>query len=127
MWRIARRGAWLRRGSCPDHVISAAAATPDDAIKLNPASSRKRRAKASRIEAGNWPARGRSRSMAGMLMGFSRLIQNFDQPVQCLGCCFTIRHQRQTNVAGAGIAAVGVLPRQVTSGHHAHTAVLVEL
>src|SRR5713101_79260 len=126
MLRIARDVAWLRLGSCTDHVISAAAATPDNAIKLNPASSRNRRAKASRIEAGNWPTRGSTRSIAGMLMGPSRLIQNFDQPVQCLGCCFTIRHQRQANVAGAGIAAVGLLPRQVTSGHHAHAAVLVE-
>src|SRR5260370_11124411 len=126
MLRIARDVAWLRLGSCTDHVISAAAATPDSAIKLNPASSRSRRAKASRIDAGNWPTRGRTRSIAGMLMGPSRLIQNFDQPVQCLGCCFTILHQRQTNVAGTGIAAVGLLPRQVTSGHYAHAAVLVE-
>ncbi len=73
MLRIARDVAWLRLGSCTDHVISAAAATPDNAIKLNPASSRKRRAKASRIEAGNWPTRGSTRSIAGMLMGPSRL------------------------------------------------------
>src|SRR5216683_3316107 len=126
MLRIARDVAWLRLGSCTDHVISAAAATPDNAIKLNPASSRNRRAKASRIEAGNWPTRGSTRSIAGMLMGPSRLIQNFDQPVQCLGCCFTVLHQRQTNVAGAGIAAVRLLSRQVTSGHHTHAAVLVE-
>jgi hypothetical protein len=26
-----------------------------------------------------------TRSIAGMLMGALRLIQNFDQPVQCLG------------------------------------------
>src|SRR6266852_984149 len=127
MLRIARDVAWLRLGSCTDHVISAAATTPHSAIRPSPASSRKRRAKASRIEAGNWPTRGMTRSIAGMLMGPSRLIQNFDQPVQCLGCCFTILHQRQTYVAGAGIAAVGLLSRQVTSRHHAHAAVLVEL
>src|SRR6202166_2542554 len=127
MLRIARDVAWLRLGSCTDHVISAAAATPDNAIKLNPASSRKRRARASRIDAGNWPTRGMTRSIAGMLMGPSRLIQNFDQPVQRLGCCFTILHQGQTNVAGAGIAAVGLLPRQVTSGDHAHAGILVEV
>src|SRR6202171_3988803 len=122
MLRIARDVAWLRLGSCTDHVISAAAATPDNAIKLNPASSRKRRAKASRIEAGNWPTRGSTRSIAGMLMGPSRLIQNFNQPVQCLGCCFTIRHQRQTNIACGGVAAGGVAPRPGDFGHHARTA-----
>ena len=46
--------------------------------------------------------------------------------MQCLGCCFTVLYQRQTNVAGAGVAAVGLLPRQVTSRHHAHAAVPVE-
>src|SRR5471032_3201388 len=126
MLRIARDVAWLRLGSCTDHVIRAAAATPDNAIKLNPVSSRSRRAKASRIAAGKWPTRGITRSIAGMLMGPSRLIQNFDQPVQRLGCCFTVRYQRQANVAGAGIATVGLPSRQVTSGHHAHAAVPVE-
>src|SRR5258705_6986555 len=69
MLRIARDVAWLRLGSCTDHVISAAATTPHSAITPSPASSRKRRAKASRIEAGNWPTRGSTRSIAGMLMG----------------------------------------------------------
>src|SRR5260370_27495871 len=126
MLRIARDVEWLRLGSCTDHVISAAATTPHSAITPSPASSRKRRAKASRIEAGNWPTSGMTRSIAGMLMGPSRLIQNFDQPVQCLGCCFTVLHQRQANVAGAGIAAVRLLPRQIAAGHHAHAAVPVE-
>src|SRR5438105_7023345 len=127
MLRMARDVAWLRLGSCTDQVVSAAAATPDSAIKLNPASSRRRRASASRIDAGNWPTRGITRSIAGMLMGALRLIENFNQPVQCLGGRFTILHQRQTNVAGAGIRAVRLLSRQVTSRHHAHAAVLVEL
>src|ERR1700688_190795 len=126
MLRIAREVAWLRLGSCTDHVISAAAATPDSEIRLSPANSRRRFASASRIDAGNCPTRGMTRSIAGMLMGPSRLIQNFDQPVQRLGCCFTVLHQRQANVAGAGIAAVRLLPRQITSGHHTHPAVLVE-
>ena len=69
MLRIARDVAWLRLGSCTDHVISAAATTPDSAIKPSPASSRSRRASASRIDAGNWPTRGMTRSIAGMLMG----------------------------------------------------------
>src|ERR1700724_3008332 len=69
MLRSAREVAWLRLGSCTDHVSNAAAATPDSAIRLKPASSRRRRASASRIEAGNWPTRGRTRSIAGMLMG----------------------------------------------------------
>src|ERR1700676_73021 len=127
MLRIARDVAWLRLGSCTDHVISAAIATPDSAIRLNPASSRRRRAKASRIAAGSWPTSGMTRSIAGMLMGPSRLIQNFDQPVQRLGRCFAVRYQRQADVAGAGVRAVGLPPRQITSGHHAHAAVFVEV
>src|SRR5471032_2104462 len=125
LW-IAREVAWLRLGSCTDQVTSAAAATPERVSKATPASSRKRRASASRIAAGNWPTRGMTRSIAGMLMGPSRLIQNFDQPVQRLGCCFTVLYQRQANVAGAGIAAVGLLPRQVTSRHHAHAGIPIE-
>src|SRR5882724_957028 len=127
MLRIGRDVAWLRLGSCTDHVISAAAATPHSAIRPSPVSSRTRRANASRIEAGRWPTRGMTRSIAGMLMGPSRLVQNFDQPVQRLGRCFTVGHQRQTNIAGAGIAAVGLLACQVTSRHHADASVLVEL
>src|ERR1700737_1944687 len=126
MLRIERDVAWLRLGSSTDHVISAAAATPDSAIRPSPAGSRHRPAGASRIEAGNWLTRGMTRSIAGILMGPSRLIQNFAQPVQRLGCCFAVLHQRQTNVACAGIAAVGLLSRQIASGHYAHAAVLVE-
>src|ERR1700730_13162564 len=76
MLRIAREVAWLRLGSCTDHVINAAAATPDSAIRLKPASSRRRRASASRIEAGNWPTRGRTRSIAGMLGGLGDWIRD---------------------------------------------------
>src|SRR3984957_10752879 len=126
MLRIARDVAWLRLGSCTDQVIRAAAATPESASSARPASSRRRRAKASRIAAGNWPTRGMTRSIAGMLMGPSRLIQNFDQSVQGLCCCFTVLHQHKADVAGAGITAVGLPPRQVTSRHHANAAVLVE-
>src|SRR5450755_1060205 len=46
--------------------------------------------------------------------------------MQCLGRCFTVLYQRQANVAGAGIAAVGLLPRQVTSRHHADAGIPVE-
>src|ERR1700722_11185622 len=126
MLRIARDVAWLRLGICTEKVTSAAAATPASTSSARPASSRKRRASASRIAAGSWPTRGMTRSIAGMLMWPSRLIQNFDQPVQRVGCCFTVLHQRQANVARAGIAAVGLLPRQVTSGHHAHAGIPVE-
>src|SRR5450631_1771147 len=125
LW-IARDVAWLRLGSCTDHVINAAATTPDSDTRPSPVSSRSRRARASRIGAGKWPTRGMTRSIAGMLMWPSRLFQDFDQPVQRLGRCFTVRHQRQADVAGAGVAAVGLLPRQVTSGHHADAAVLVK-
>ena len=69
MLRIARDVAWLRLGSCTDHVISAAAAIPDSESNPRPASSRSRRANASRIVAGKWPTRGMTRSIAGMLMG----------------------------------------------------------
>src|SRR6202022_1259351 len=124
--RIARDVAWLRLGSCTDQVISAAAITPASTIRPSPASSRSRRAKASRIDEGNWPTRGMTRSIAGMLMGPSRLIQNFDQPVQRLGRCFAVRYQHQADVAGAGIGAVGLRARQIASRHHAHAAVLVE-
>src|SRR6476659_4564286 len=68
MLRIAREVAWLRLGSCTDQVISAAAATPANAIRDRPASSRRRRTSASRIEAGRWPTRGMTRSIAGMLI-----------------------------------------------------------
>src|SRR5579863_3771040 len=141
MLRIGRDVAWLRLGSCTDHVIKAAAAPLESASSPRPVSSRRRRASASRIAAGNWPTRGMTRSIAGMLIGPSRLdrdaidqhhnpilfardrlgesvfllsescsVQNLDQPVQCLGCCFTVGDQRQTNISGAGIAAVGLLP-----------------
>src|SRR5258707_8478537 len=109
MLRMPRDVAWLRLGSCTDHVISAAAATPDSAIRPSPVSSRSRRARASRIEAGNWLTMGMTRSIAGMLLGPSRPIQNFDQPAQRLGRCFAVRDQRQADVAGAGIGAVGFL------------------
>ncbi len=69
MLRIARDVAWLRLGSCTDHVISAAAATPESDSNARPASSRRRRANASRIDAGKWLTRGMTRSIAGMLMG----------------------------------------------------------
>ena len=69
MLRIAREVAWLRLGSCTDQVISAAAATPDSDSRARPASSRKRRANASRIDTGRWPTNGMTRSIAGMLMG----------------------------------------------------------
>src|ERR1700738_420987 len=123
MLRIAREVAWLRLGSCTDHVISAAAATPDSEIKLSPANSRRRFASASRSDAGNCPTRGMTRSIAGMLMGPSRLIQNFDQPVQRLGCCFTVRHQRQANITRAGIATVLLRAREITSGDHPHAGI----
>ena len=67
--RRLREVAWLKLGSCTDHVINAAEATPDSAIRHRPAISRRRRASASRIEAGSWQTRGMTRSIAGMLMG----------------------------------------------------------
>src|SRR5260370_40695373 len=103
MLRMAREVAWLRLGSCTDHVISAAAATPDSAIRPSPASSRTRRTKASRIDAGNWPTRGMTRSIAGMLIRPLRLIENFDETMQRLGCCFAVLHQPEPDIARAGM------------------------
>ncbi len=69
MLRMARDVAWLRLGSCTDQVIRAAAPIPERDNKARPVSSRRRRANASRIDAGKWPTRGMTRSIAGMLMG----------------------------------------------------------
>src|ERR1041384_7451980 len=116
MVRTAREVAWLREGSGTDQVISAAAATPDSAISPRPASSRMRRVSASRIDGGRWLTRGMTRSIAAMLFSALRLSQCFDQPVQRLGCRLGIRHKCEADVAGAGIAAVVLHPRQIASG-----------
>src|SRR3981081_3221932 len=76
MLRIDREGAWLGRRFLTRQGDSAAAATREKLSNPRPASSRKRRAKASRIDAGNWPTRGMTRSIAGMLMGPRDLILN---------------------------------------------------
>src|SRR5664279_4784547 len=126
MLRIGREVAWLRLGSCTDQVIKAAAATLAAAISPSPASSRKRRAKASRIDAGRWLTRGMTRSIAGMRPEPSRLFENFDQAMQCLGRRFTVCDQSEADVARSGIESVGLLPRQITSRHHAHAGLAVE-
>src|SRR6267142_1547368 len=54
------------------------------------------------------------------------MIERLHQPVQRFGYGFTVLHQRQPDIAVAGIAAVGLLPREVTSGQHAHAGSLVE-
>src|SRR3954451_13228617 len=126
MLRIARDVAWLRLGSCTDHVISAAAATPEKAIKPSPTSSRTRRASASRIDAGKWLTRGMTRSIAGMLMSLAGLFQNFDKPVQRLGRRFTVGDQREADVTRAGIGSVRLLPRQIASRDHAYAGVPVK-
>src|SRR5205809_460026 len=126
MLRIGREVAWLRLGSCTDQVIKAAAATPATAISPSPASSRKRRARASRIGAGRWPTRGITRSIAGMRPKPSRLFENFDQPMQCLGRRFTVCDQSEANVACAGIETVGLRARQIASRHHAHARLPIE-
>src|SRR5215510_1270216 len=126
MLRIGREVAWLRLGSCTDQVISAAAATPDSAIRPRPTSSRTRRVSASRIDGGRWLTRGMTRSIAAMLVGALRLIQSFDQPMQRLGRRFGVRYQRKPDVAGAGIAAVVLRPRQIASGDHAHAGIAIK-
>src|SRR5215475_9771715 len=67
-----------------------------------------------------------TRSIAAMLVGALRLIQSFDQPMQRLGRRFGVRYQRQPDVTGAGIAAVVLLPRQITSGDHAHAGIAIK-
>src|SRR6266700_7514091 len=126
MLRIGRAVAWLRLGSCTDQVINAAAAVPANAIKPSPASSRNRRTRPSRIAAGRWPARGITRSIAGIRQEPLRLIQNFDQPVQSLGRRFAVRYQCEANIASAGIEAVGLLPRQITSRNHPYAGLPIE-
>src|ERR1700741_1516991 len=126
MLRIGRDVAWLSRGSCTDQVISAAAETPDSAIRPRPTSSRMRRVSASRIDCGKWLTRGMTRSIAAMLVGALRLIQCSAQPMQRLGRRFRVRYQRQPDVTGAGIAAVVLLPRQITSGNHTHAGIAIK-
>src|SRR3954468_13789452 len=126
MLRIGRDVAWLSEGSCTDHVISAAAATPDSAIRPSPVNSRSRRASASRIDCGKWLTRGITRSIAAMLKGALRLIQCFDQPMQCLGRRFRIRHQRKADKARAGIYAIVLRPRQIAARDHAHAGIAIK-
>src|ERR1700733_4634007 len=121
LW-IGRDVAWLRLGSCTDQVMRAAAAPAASTSNPSPASSRKRRTSAARIAVGNWFTRGMTRSIAGMLSA-----QSLNQPMQCLGRCFTVRDQREPNVACAGIAAARLLPREVTAGDHPDAGVPVKL
>ena len=86
MLRIAREVAWLRLGSCTDQVISAAAATPDkrDQGQAGELAQAPRQRLADRgrqmADQGNdtfdrWHAHPKA----------LRLLQGFDQPVQCFG------------------------------------------
>ncbi|MGY4366746.1 hypothetical protein ACVW1A_002811 [Bradyrhizobium sp. LB1.3] len=49
-----------------------------------------------------------------------RLTQSLDQTVQSLRRGLAILHQCEANVACPGIEAVGLEPRQIAAGHHAH-------
>src|ERR1700742_4125020 len=124
MLRIAREVAWLRLGSCTDHVVSAAAARPAKTISPSPISSRKRRTSASRIDAGKWPTRGMTRSIDGMCPRC--LTQDLDQAMQRLAGRLTVGNQRKANVARAWIAAVRLLSRQIAAGNHAHAGVAIK-
>src|SRR5690349_8155423 len=125
MLRITRDVvAWLRLGSCTDHVVSAAAANPEKTISPSPINSRRRRTSASRIEAGRWPTRGMTRSIDGMCPRW--LTQNLDQAMQRLAGRFTIGNQRKADVARAGIGAVRLLPRQIAAGNHPHAGVAIK-
>src|ERR1700749_5207324 len=111
MLRIAREVAWLRLGSCTDHVVSAAAATPEKMIRPSPINSRRRRTSASRIDAGRWPTRGMTRSIDGMCPRC--LTQNLDQAMQRFAGRLTVGNQREADVPRAGIAAIALLARQI--------------
>src|SRR5882757_359227 len=127
MLRMAREVAWLSEGSCTDQVISAAATTPDSAIRPSPLNSRSRRPSASRNESGRWPTRGMTRSIAGMLnLRAWRLTQGFDQPMHRLGCGFTVGDQREADIARAGIGTVILLPRQIAARDHPDASVAIE-
>src|SRR6201989_546949 len=104
MLRAAREVAWLRLGSCTDHVVSAEAARPARMIRPSPINSRRRRTSASRIDAGRWPTRGMTRSIDGICPRC--LTQNLDQAMQRLAGRLTVGNQRKADVARAGIAAI---------------------
>src|SRR5579883_1118902 len=126
LW-MPREVAWLSEGSCTDHVISAAAIRPDNPTRPRPNNSRRRRAKASRIEVGRWPTRGMTRSIAGMSFRPPRLSERLDQAMQRLGRRFAVRNQRKADIAPAGIEAVGLLPREIAAGNDPHTGLAIEL
>src|SRR6185312_7940817 len=125
MLRIARAVvAWLRLGSCTDHVVSAAAARPAKTISPSPINSRNRRTSASRIDAGRWPTRGMTRSIDGMCPRW--LTQNLDQAMQCLAGRLTVGNQRKADVARARIGTIALLPRQIAAGNDAHAGVAIK-
>src|SRR5262245_56897373 len=122
--------AWLRLGSCTDHVMNAAAAALASAISASPASSRTRRVSISRIESGSRSAKGITRSI--ILMHGSAIVrgrsstQHLNDAMQGFCGGLAVLHQRKTDVTLAGIRAVGLLARQVGAGDHAHAGLLVE-
>src|ERR1700730_6438451 len=124
MLRIARAVvAWLRLGSCTDHVVSAEAASPEKMIRPSPINSRRRRTSASRIDAGKWPTRGMTRSIDGMCPRC--LTQNLDQAMQRLAGRLTVGDQRKADVACAWIGTIVLLSRQIAAGNHAHAGVTI--
>src|ERR1700751_4207847 len=125
LW-MPRDVAWLSEGSCTDQVISAAAIRPDRPTRPRPASSRRRRVNASRIEIGRCPTRGMTRSIAGIPCAPPRLPECLDQAMQRLGRGFAVRNQRKADIAEAGIEAVGLLPRQIAAGNDAHASLAIE-
>src|SRR5580704_6039976 len=126
MLRITRDVvAWLRLGSCTDHVVSAAAASPEKMIRPSPINSRRRRTRASRIDAGRWPTRGMTRSIDGMCPRC--LTQNLDQAMQRLAGRLTVGNQRKADVTRAWIETIALLSRQIAAGNHAHAGVAIEL
>src|SRR3954464_5427388 len=78
---------------------------------------------------GSTPATGRpgeGRVRAPACSWYPAGIERLHQPVQGFGYGFTVLHQRQPDIAVAGIAAVGLLPRQVAARQHTHAGLLVK-
>src|ERR1700720_5057578 len=76
-----------------------------------------------------WPEReampSRLRSIIDIAL--TRSTQHRDEAVQRLGGDFIVVHHGDADVVGAGIAAVGLLARQIAAGHHAQAGFAPQL
>ncbi len=124
----AREVAWLSDGSCTDQVISAAAMTPDSAIRPRPGEfaqpPRQRLAHRDRQMADQGDDTVDRRHTQSSP---SRLTQDFDQAMQRLRrWSHSSRDQRKADIARAGIELSSLLARQIAAGNHAHAGFAIE-